>query len=167
MPRHSLSPSLADVRQLPLTHAAVIPEDYLDAMGHMNVMWYTHLFSLATTSIFKLFGMTWEEIRARDGGTFALESHIRYLSEVRVGQSVEVRTRLLGRSEKRVHVLHFLTNADKQDVSATFEVVIAYVNLRTRRMAPIPAEITARIDPLIEQHAALPWPSPVCGVMGA
>ena len=36
-----------DLTALPITHRAVIPDDYLDEMGHMNVMWYTHLFSLA------------------------------------------------------------------------------------------------------------------------
>ena len=42
MPRVNLN--LDDVRQLPVTHRQTIPEEYLDVMGHMNVMWYTHLF---------------------------------------------------------------------------------------------------------------------------
>jgi len=34
-----------DLSSLPVLHRADIPETYLDEMGHMNVMWYTHLFS--------------------------------------------------------------------------------------------------------------------------
>lgn len=45
--------SKLELRQLPLTHQATIPEDYLDSMGHMNVMWYTHLFAHAMLGIFK------------------------------------------------------------------------------------------------------------------
>ena len=49
---------------LPITHATVIPEDYLDMMGHMNVMWYTHLFGCATVGLFKLDPVTGEASRS-------------------------------------------------------------------------------------------------------
>ena len=32
---------------LPKTLEAVVPEECLDAMGHVNVAWYTHYFSEA------------------------------------------------------------------------------------------------------------------------
>ena len=41
-----------DLNPLPVTYRAFIPEAYLDEMGHMNVMWYTHLFSQAMGGIF-------------------------------------------------------------------------------------------------------------------
>jgi hypothetical protein len=43
--------------QLPKTHEAKIPEVYLDVMGHLNVMWYTHLFDQAIYSMFDLLGL--------------------------------------------------------------------------------------------------------------
>ena len=52
-----MSSTIHDIQQLPLTHQATIPEDYLDSMGHMNVMWYTHLFAHAMGGIFKRIGM--------------------------------------------------------------------------------------------------------------
>jgi acyl-CoA thioester hydrolase len=163
MPRLKLN--IDDVRQLPLTHEATIPEDYLDAMGHMNVMWYTHLFSEAMGGMFQLVGLDWEHLEAFGAGTFALEAHIRYLSEVRVGQRVEVHSRLVGRSEKRFHAIHFMVNLEKEDVSSTFESVGAYIDLNARRMAEFPAEIAASIDEQIEQHATLSWPAPLSGIM--
>ncbi len=156
---------LGYVQQLPTTHATIIPEEYLDAMGHMNVMWYTHLFSVATGGLFQIVGMDWERLEKLHGGTFALESHIRYLSEVRLGQTVEIHSRLVGRSEKRFHAMHFMTNRDKQDVSATFEFVGAYIDLRNRRMAAIPPQVTQNLDALICEHSELDWPAPTCGVM--
>ena len=156
---------LADIKQLPVTHAATIPEEYLDAMGHMNVMWYTHLFSMAMGGLFQHIGLHWKDLKEIQGGTFALESHIRYLSEVRVGQTVEVHSRMIGRSEKRYHGMHFMTNLDKGDVAAIFEFVSAYIDLRVRRMAPIPNEVAQRIDQLVDEHSALIWPAPISGIM--
>jgi acyl-CoA thioester hydrolase len=162
---HRVRLDIADVKQLPMTHRATIPEEYLDEMGHMNVMWYTHLFSMAMGGMFQSIGLSWDDLEAIHGGTFALESHIRYLSEVRVGQTVEIHSRLIGRSEKRFHAILFMTNQDKGDVSATFEFIGAYVDLRARRMAAIPDQATALIDQLASQNDALTWEAPVCGVM--
>ena len=39
---------LDELSVLPVTHEAVIDEEYLDSNGHMNVSWYLHLFNRAT-----------------------------------------------------------------------------------------------------------------------
>ncbi|MCA9133333.1 MAG: thioesterase family protein [Planctomycetales bacterium] len=165
MPKIKLD--IAGIRRLPLTHTATIPEEYLDAMGHMNVAWYTHLFSVAMGGIFKQLGLTWEVMEKHHGGSFALEAHVRYLSEVRIGQAIEIHTRFLARTEKRFHAMHYMFNEDKQDVSATFEAVGAYIDMRTRRMAVMPSDVGQPLDALIAQHAELDWPSGECGVMQA
>lgn len=164
MPR--IKATYANVRQLPVTHSTTIPEEYLDAMGHMNVMWYTHLFSVGMGSLLHSIGLAWDTITQEHAGTFALESHVRYFSEVLAGQTVDIHSRLIGRSEKRFHAMQFMVNRDKQDVSATLEVVTAYVDLRQRRMAPLPEAVQRNFDRLIEEHHRLDWPAPVCGVMG-
>ena len=86
----------SELAGLPVAHRAVIPASYLDEMGHMNVMWYTHLFSMATGTLFEQLGLTRAYFDANNAGSFALEAHVRYLSEVRVGQSVVIYYRLLG-----------------------------------------------------------------------
>jgi acyl-CoA thioester hydrolase len=165
MPR--LIIDLANVQQLLKTHSQIIPAEYLDVMGHMNVMWYTHLFSMGLVGLMKLVGVTETFDDQHDSGTFALESHIRYLSEVRVGQTIHIHTRMIGRSEKRFHILHFMTNDDKQDVSATFEIVGSCVNLSQRRTAPIPPNMAGPIDRLVTEGNALMWEAPICGTMSA
>ncbi|MCH2211905.1 MAG: thioesterase family protein [Fuerstiella sp.] len=165
MTRIKLDP--ATVSQLPETYRHTIAEDYLDSMGHMNVMWYTHLFSMSFMGLMKLVGMTDVFDGRNDGGTFALESHIRYLSEVRAGHTIRIYSRIIGRSEKRFHVLHFMTNDQKQDVSATQEIVSSYVNLSQRRTAPIPPEMADPMDSLLTQSRQLTWEAPVCGIMSA
>ena len=165
MPRIDLD--VDAVRQLPETNRKTIPESYLDAMGHMNVMWYTHLFSDAMGGVFKMVGLDWEKYAETHVGTFALEAHIRYLAEVRAGQTVTVHSRLVGRSERRFYFMHFMVNEDRSNVAATFENIGTFVDLRLRRSAAIPTDISDNLNKLFAEHDALPWQAPVCGVMQA
>jgi acyl-CoA thioester hydrolase len=154
-----------NLTQLPITYQGLIPESYLDEMGHMNVMWYTHLFSCATEGVFNLVGMTRDYFMSREAGTFALESHVRFLAEVRAGQRVSLRSRLLGRSAKLFHFLHFLVNDTTGALSSTGEFIGAHIDLRVRRTAPMPLEVTSVYDRILAEHQKLDWKAPVCGVM--
>ncbi|MCS6866154.1 MAG: thioesterase family protein [Gemmataceae bacterium] len=156
-----------DLAALPLTHRAVVPAAYLDDMGHMNVMWYTHLFSGGTGGLYELIGLTRAYWAAHQAGSFALEQHLRYLKEVRVGQQVTIRSRVLGRSAKRIHLMHFMTLDDAARIAATCETVATHVDLTIRRSSPWPEAIAAAIDRLLAEHARLPWVAPVCGAMKA
>jgi acyl-CoA thioester hydrolase len=156
-----------DLTALPITHRATIPEAYLDEMGHMNVMWYTHLFSQGAWAFFQMVGLTRDYFTANHAGSFALAQHFRYLKEVRVGQQVTVRSRVLGRTEKRWHVMHFMTNDDMDALAATCEVVSTHVDIRVRRSSPMPPHITEAIDRLLAEHSRLEWAAPVCGTMTA
>jgi acyl-CoA thioester hydrolase len=152
---------------LPITQRAVIPESYLDEMGHMNVMWYTHLFSKAMGEVFQLVGMTRDYFLTNQAGAFALKQFVSYLAEVRLGESVLIRSRILGRSAKRIHVMHFLIKEESQVLAATAELLGAHVDMRIRRMAPYPPALAEKIDRFIAEHAALNWDPPVCGVIKA
>ena len=150
---------------LPITQRAVIPESYLDEMGHMNVMWYTHLFSNAMGEVFELFGMNRDYFLANKSGAFALKQFTTYLAEVRVGESVVVRSRVLGRSAKRLHVMHFLVKERGDVLAATSEVLGSHVDMTTRRTSPWPPDLAAALDRLIAEHAASGWDVPLSGVI--
>ena len=154
-----------DLTPLPVTHQATIPEEYLDVMGHMNVMWYTHLFDQGTFAFFAMFGMDAHYYTNSRSGGFALEQHTRYLAEVRLGDHVTVRTRALGRTAKRLHFMHFLTKGDGHTLAATTELVGTHVDLRARRTSPFPDPIARSFDEFLAEHSRLPWEAPVCGVM--
>ena len=154
-----------DLAPLPITGRKTIPEEYLDEMGHMNVMWYTHLFSEATGEMFQLFGLTDDYCEVNNAGAFALECHLRYLAEVRVGKTVRIHSRLVGRSEKRWHFMHFMAIEDDQRIAATAEFVGAYIDMRVRRTSPIPLEMALQFDQVLAEHDALDWDLPLCGII--
>ena len=154
-----------NLSSLPVTHRAVIPEDFIDGFGHVNVMWYTHLFTEGAGGLFRLVGLTREHFTANRAASFALAQHFRYLKEVRLGQHVTLHSRVLGRSAKRWHMIHFMTIDEPDMLAATAEVVSTYVDLKVRRSAVMPAVITDAIDRLLTEHASLGWDAPVCGAM--
>jgi acyl-CoA thioester hydrolase len=154
-----------NLSSLPVTHRAVIPEDFIDGFGHVNVMWYTHLFTEGAGGLFQLVGLTREHFTANRTGSFALAQHFRYLKEVRLGQHVTLRSRVLGRSAKRWHMILFMTIDELDMLAATAEVVSTYVDMTVRRSAVMPTVITDAIDQLLTEHASLGWDAPVCGAM--
>ena len=159
--------TLKELSPLPITNEATIDDDYLDSNRHMNVSWYGHLFNQATGGMQKWLGFDWSQLQADEAGSFILEGHIRFLAEVLVDEHVSLYTRLIDRSAKRVHYLHFMFNDDKQMVAATYEKVVAHMDLNTRRMAPFPEPISKKLDEVLALHVALDWDPPVCGVMQA
>jgi len=163
MPR--IDVDITAVRQLPATHRATIPQSYLDQMRHMNVMWYSHLFSQAMNGVFEMIGLDFSKMDETHSGTFALEGHIRYLAEVHVGHDVTIHSRLIGRSEKRFYVMHFMVNETRDNIASTFENLGTHVDMRTRRTAPLPAEVAEKFDSVLAQHTRLAWEAPVCGIM--
>lgn len=155
-----------NLTSLPVTNQKTIPPEYIDIMGHMNVMWYIHIFDYGTRNLFHSFGFGEEYVHQTGMGSFALESHIRYLGEVRLGESVTVRSRLLDRSEKTLHFIHFMTRDSNMELAATVEVLGAHIDLKARKITPFPQVILDRLDPLIAAHQRLNWEAPVCGSIG-
>ncbi|HMP01039.1 MAG TPA: thioesterase family protein [Gemmatales bacterium] len=155
-----------DLSLLPRALEAEIPESYRDEMGHMNVMWYTHLFDRAVITFFAQWGCDEAYMLAEHAGTFALTQHFRYLAEVRVGQRVAIHCRLVGRSERRVHFIQYMLHADGR-VAATVEALAAHVEMRVRRSSPWPPQIAAALDRLAEEHERLVGPPRLCGALRA
>jgi acyl-CoA thioester hydrolase len=158
---------LMDLSTLPVTHQSIIPESYQDAMGHMNVMWYTHLFAKATVELFKLGGLSREYCQDRQAGMFALQQFFCYHAEVLVGEEVTIRSRVLGRSAKRIHLMHFMNKDRAGKLAATAEFVSTHIDMTVRRTSPWPAEIARTLDQLVETHSRLGWEAPISGALRA
>jgi acyl-CoA thioester hydrolase len=158
---------LKDIQALPRYHGETITTEYLDIMGHMNVRWYIALFSRAVTGLFQEIGMTEEYFAPGKAGSFALRQFINYLAEVRVGEEVSIHTRLIDRSDKKIHLVHFMVNESRQVLSATMEALISHADLVLRKTSPFPPEIAQRIEALVEDSRSLPWSPPLCGAIKA
>ena len=153
------------LESLPLCQRVNIGPERIDPMGHMNVRHYMGIFDDAGWEFFTTFGMTQAFYDDGVGGAFALQHFICYLAEVREKETVAVRTRLLGRSAKRIHFMMFMINESRDNLAATLEALGAYADMKQRRTAPWPADIARQIDQLLERDRALGWNAPICGVI--
>lgn len=156
---------LADLETLPAYHRKTIPSDFLDIMGHMNIRWYFDLFAKSGRKFFTAHGLDETYFQGGNFGVFTLKQFIQYFAEVHAGQTVVVHTRLIGRSDKRFHFVHFMVNETTTQLAATFEALITHADLKLRRAAPMPAHIAKRFDATLAKDEILDWPAPVCGAM--
>ena len=122
-----------------------VESDWIDYNGHLNMAYYHVLFDRALDQVFARIGVDEMHVQGAHHSIFALEAHVCYLRELRAGEKVSVETIFLGHDTKRLHLFQALLNLDKDFVAATSEQVGMYVNLGSRRSAPFPAEIVARI----------------------
>jgi acyl-CoA thioester hydrolase len=151
---------------LPVVYRTVIPPEFEDRNGHMNMRWYLALFDEAGHAMDPMLGLTADYFATSGMGGFDLEHHLWYPAEVHIGDAVAIRVRFLARSAKLIHYLMFMENEKRGVLSSLFECVYAHANLKARRTAPLPAQVAARIDAFIDKHSALPWTAPTSGVMG-
>lgn len=160
-------PTPAQVRDLPSLMTFVIPPEWEDKNGHVNIQYYMTLFERGGWPMIIAIGMDEDYFRERRCGLFDLEHHLYYLNEMHVGDRVGIHARLVDRSAKRFHGVMFIVNETRDNLASTLEYVTTGADLEHRRTAPFPGEIGARLDALIAEHRALSWPSPLCGVMAA
>jgi acyl-CoA thioester hydrolase len=158
-------PTPDQLEPLPCFLRKPVPEEYLDAMGHMNVRHYLALFDDAAWEYFASFGMDYRYYESTQNGVFALQQFINYRAEVHRGDVVAVRSRLLGRSAKRIHLIHFLVNETQGKLAATMEVLGSHVDLNQRRTSPFPPALAANIDAILKEQNRLGWDAPLCGVI--
>jgi len=156
---------MAALTDLPSYHRQTIPEEYMDRMGHMNVRYYMALFDKATWCMFADYGLDEVYFRTTENGVFALKQFIQYLAEVRPEETVVIYTRILGLTDKRIHLMHFMANQDTSGLAAIIESLITHANLKVRKAAPLPSEIAARFRSRLHKDQNLDWDSPVSGIM--
>ena len=156
---------LEKVRALPCEYRITIPPEYLDVLGHMNVRWYMGIADEGAWNFFASLGINLEYFEKQESGVFNLAIHTRYLAEVRLGETVTMHCRVLGRSEKRIHFMAFLVNETTQKLAATFEGLGSHADLTARRTSPFPPHIAANIDARLAHDQPHDWEAPMCGVL--
>jgi acyl-CoA thioester hydrolase len=160
-------PTYEQVVELPCeVEGFVVPDSFEDENGHMNIRNYFDLAARVISNVFSRVGITDDYRSSRGLGFFTAEHHLRYLSEIHVGESVSGYFRVLERSDKVVHAMVFLVNESERRLAYTLELIAPHVDLAARRTAPMPADIAQAWDHEIKTTADVVWEAPVCGSMG-
>jgi carnitine 3-dehydrogenase len=153
-----------DVSQPLMTFSTHIPKDWADYNGHMTEARYLDCFSEATTELMAIIGAD-EEYIANIGSYFTVETHIRHLDEVLIGEGIYSKTQVIYGENKKLHLFHWLYHDDGR-LLATAEHMLIHVDLKTRG-ASMPNELVMkRIERLYSAHKKLPKPDGLSRAVG-
>ena len=144
-----------------MTADRTVPLDWLDYNGHMNDASYLKAFSEASDVLLDLIGAGSSYVAAGHS-FFTLESHLKYIEEVKGGQAVQIFAYVVQGAGKKLHILQEMRKPDGT-VVATNEQMILHVSLNTRATCPMLPEVAERLGKLAEGHAKLPKPEGLGG----
>ncbi|GAA1743052.1 thioesterase family protein [Aeromicrobium alkaliterrae] len=158
-------PSYEQVAALPVTLRQVVPPEFIDQNGHMNIQHYLVLGATGVASLYRELGMSDDYIGRRGLSTFTAEHHLRYVGEIREGADVSVRVLVVDRGGKAFHVLSLIVDETQERLACVMETALVHMDMSTRRPSPIPDDIAALIDAVAERDRP-DWDLPLSGSIG-
>jgi acyl-CoA thioesterase FadM len=158
-------PTYEQLAGLPAYAQQPVPVAFEDVNGHLNVRHYTGIASEGLDESLVELGIPQNWPTAAGHACFSAEHHLTYLSELRTGDTMSARVRLIGRSERAVHAVVYLLDETHQQLSYVMEEIFLHIDMRSRRTAPWPEDVAANLDRRIAEDAALPWEPALSGSM--
>ena len=146
------------------THRLRVLPEWIDYNGHMNVAYYVLAFDQALEHPLDALGLG-SEAAAAGASCFTLESHVRYLRELRLDAPLRVDFQLLDADGKRLHYMQQMFHGEEGYLAASCEEINIFVDMAQRRSAAFPADIAARVEAMRQAHAGLKPPDGLCPSM--
>ena len=140
-----------------ITYTKTIPPEWADYNGHMTEYRYLNCFGDASDAVMLHIGCDKAYIEAGNS-YFTVETNIRHLNELKVGQEVYIETKVIKGTEKKLHVFHMLRNKEGE-LFATGEHLLLHVSLKTRKTCPASKPLIDKLIELQQQHQETSVPS--------
>lgn len=124
-------------------HSEPVQDIWLDAYGHLNEAYYLVPFSNATWALQEYFAIGVAYFERTGAALYSVESHVRYLREVRAPALMEIESMILDVDAKRLRFAHVMIVDGVQ--RATFECLGLHFDTRAGKTAPFPNEVLAAL----------------------
>ncbi|MDH3453344.1 MAG: thioesterase family protein [Gammaproteobacteria bacterium] len=117
-------------------HSEALRDAWLDAYGHLNEAYYLVPFSNATWALQDHFGVGVAYFDQTGCALYTVETHLRYLKEVRAPATFDIESIVLETDAKRIRFAHTMfVDASER---ATFECLVLHFDTRNQRTVPLP-----------------------------
>jgi acyl-CoA thioester hydrolase len=113
-----------------------IIKDWIDYNGHMNVAYYLLIFDrYGADKLNTIFKMGEKSAKNTGMSTMIVENNIAYKRELKVDEEVDINLIYFNHDKKRLHYKFEMINKKDNSLSATFEALALYVNLKDRKVS--------------------------------
>ncbi len=134
---------MAEYKNLMKLHAEPVQDIWLDAYGHLNEAYYLVPFSNASWALQDHFQIGVDYFDQTGRALYTLESHVRYLREVRAPALMEIESLIIESDAKRYRFVHIM-KVDGTE-RATFECLVLHYDTRAGKTAPMPDNVRAAL----------------------
>lgn len=124
-------------------HSEPLQDSWLDLYGHLNEAYYLVPMSNTTWVMQDHFGIGSEYFDATGCALYTVETHLRYLNDVRSPAVMSMETRILGSDAKKIWFAHSMLVDDK--LCATAEFMGLHYNTREGRTTAMPEEVQTQL----------------------
>lgn len=139
-------------------HRGVVLPEWIDWNGHMNVACYLAAFDAAGGAMLDLIGLDAKYRATTSGSTFALDTRVVYLREVKQDDPLRFDVQLIEYDAKRFHFMLRMIHDRENYVAALCQWISMHIDMRVRRGAPFPDHVLARLKEMHDAHRHLPVP---------
>jgi acyl-CoA thioester hydrolase len=124
-------------------HSEPLQDSWLDLYGHLNEAYYLVPFSNTTWVMQDHFGIGSNYFDATGCALYTVETHLRYLQDVRSPATMDIETIVLGSDAKKIWFAHQMLVGDK--LCATAEFMGLHYNTRESRTMEMPEEVQEKL----------------------
>jgi acyl-CoA thioester hydrolase len=135
------------------TYRGIVYPWECDWNGHMNVRFYVGKFDEGTWQFFAELGATRAVLQARNYGAMAVSQTISYKRELMPGETILVRSTLVGLGQTSCRFRHVMIETQCGEVAAEMDLVGVFVDLASRKAVPVWPELRARCEALLAATA--------------
>jgi acyl-CoA thioester hydrolase len=127
-----------------ITYRGTVYPWHCDHVGHMNVMWYVGKFDEATWNLFQRLGITASYLRDNQRGMAAVDQHIQYKRELKAGDVVTVRSKVLELHERKILFRHEMQNDGTGEMAAVTTLLGVHMDTHARKACDFPPALLAQ-----------------------
>ena len=132
-------------------HSEPLQDTWLDAYGHLNEAYYLVPFTNTTWLMQDHFGIGVDYFEETGRALYTVETHLRYVNEVRAPATIDVETMILGYDPKKLWFAHIMLVEEK--ICATGEFLLLHYGTREGRTIPMSEEVQSKLnDAIVSPH---------------
>lgn len=125
-------------------HSEPVQDSWLDLYGHLNEAYYLVPFTNTTWVMQDHFALGSDYFDATGCAMYTVETHLRYLNEVRAPATMDIETLVLGSDAKKIWFAHCMLVEGK--LCATAEFMVLHYNTREGATTAMPDAVQQQLN---------------------